>query len=77
MAGETVVRSPQGDGKALREWQYVIQRNATLEDLAQAKRERIGTTFTVECGDTYRVVDVELDDLHRLIVVGQLEEMTI
>jgi len=63
----------QNDTIVARSVQKVIKRNATEGDLAVAKCEHIGTTFSLEAGDTYRVCDAYLDDLYRLIIIGQLE----
>ena len=71
--GETTTIKPTNDTIAARTVQKIVMRHATPSDLAQAKQAHIGTTFALEVGDVYRVTDVILDDLSRLIIIGQLE----
>jgi hypothetical protein len=60
--------------KAERVLHRIIKRNATEMELAQAKVDAIDTTFTID-RDTYRIVDIYLDNLKRLIAIGKLEEI--
>jgi hypothetical protein len=70
----TIAKKQQNETIASRRIQLVIKRNATSDDLDNAKQEHIGTTFTLESHDTYRVVDCWLDDLFRLLIVGELKK---
>ena len=71
--GETTTIKPTNDTIAARTVQKIIMRHATQGDLDAAKQAHIGTTFALEVGDTYRVSDAYVDDLSRLIIIGQLE----
>lgn len=69
MRGET---STVHADAAEREIHHVIQRNATAEDEARAKRLYPGGTLTAK-SLIYRIIDARRDDLKRLLLVGTLE----
>ena len=51
---------------------FVLRRNATPNDLADARERCIGATKVVGEDARYRILDIFLDDLGRLIGVGDL-----
>jgi len=59
--------------KAEKEVHKIVKRNATTDDLKRAKQQYIGSTFVIDSKDVYRVIDAYVDNIGRLIVIGQLE----